>query len=167
LKLAVTGNAPINQAFNSTLENDLQRAELVSLPLALLLLVLIFRSAIAALLPVAVGVLTILGGVTATLMLSNLTYVSQYAFNIVTLIGLGVSIDYSLMFVSRFREELQAGASRDRALARTMATARRAISFSGITVAIGMSSLLFFQGTFLGPWGLPERWWWHWPFSTG
>jgi len=154
LRLAVTGNVPINHAFNTTLEADLQRAELISLPLALILLVFIFRSAIAALLPIGIGVLTILGGVTGTLLLSNLTYVSQYAFNIVTLIGLGVSIDYSLMFVSRFREELQGGASRETALTRTMATAGRAITFSGLTVAIGLSSLLFFRGTFLSSMGI-------------
>ncbi len=154
LQLVVTGNVPINQAFNTTLENDLQRAELISLPLALILLVLIFRSAIAALLPIGVAVLTIVGGVAATLLLSNFTYVSQYAFNIVTLIGLGVSIDYSLIVVSRFREELARGASREQALGRTMATAGRAITFSGITVAIGLSSMLFFQGTFLASMGI-------------
>jgi putative drug exporter of the RND superfamily len=154
LTVLLTGNLPINNAFNTTLEADLQRAELVSLPLALILLVLIFRSALAALLPIGVGVLTILGGVAGTLLLSNYTYVSQYAFNIVTLIGLGVSIDYSLMFVSRFREELQSGASREAALATTMATSGRAITFSGLTVAIGLSSLLFFRGTFLSSMGL-------------
>ena len=154
LTVLLTGNVPLNNAFNTTLEADLQRAEFVSLPLALILLVLIFRSALAALLPIGVGVLTILGGVVGTLLLSNYTYVSQYAFNIVTLIGLGVSIDYSLMFVSRFREELQSGASREAALATTMATAGRAITFSGLTVAIGLSSLLFFRGTFLSSMGL-------------
>src|SRR6202022_42059 len=154
LTVLLTGNVPLNNAFNTTLEADLQRAEFVSLPLALILLVLIFRSALAALLPIGVGVLTILGGVVGTLLLSNYTYVSQYAFNIVTLIGLGVSIDYSLMFVSRFREELQSGASREAALVTTMATAGRAITFSGLTVAIGLSSPLFFRGTFLSSMGL-------------
>jgi RND superfamily putative drug exporter len=124
-------------------------AELVSLPLALLLLLLIFRSGVAASLPVAIGVVTIAGGVAGTLLVSYGLYVSQYAFNIVTLIGLGVSIDYSLMMVSRFREELEAGRSREQALARTMATAGRAITFSGVAVAVGLSSMLFFQGTFL------------------
>jgi RND superfamily putative drug exporter len=154
LQLIVTGNVPINNAFNTTLEADLQRAEYISLPLALILLVLIFRSAVAALLPVAIGVATIAGGVAGTLLVSDVTYVSQYAFNIVTLIGLGVSIDYSLMLVSRFREELAAGSSREDALARSMATAGRAITFSGVTVAIGLSSLLFFQGTFLTSLGI-------------
>src|ERR1700737_1709746 len=154
LTVLLTGNVPLNNAFNTTLEADLQRGELCSLPLALILLVLIFRSALAALLPIGVGMLTILGGVAGTLLLSNYTYVSQYAFNIVTLIGLGVSIDYSLMFVSRFREGLQNGATREAALATTMATAGRAITFSGLTVAIGLSSLLFFRGTFLSSMGI-------------
>jgi RND superfamily putative drug exporter len=154
LHVALTGNVPINSTFNKTLEADLQRAELVALPLALLLLVLIFRSAVAALLPIGVALVTITGGVAATVILSNFVYVSQYAFNIVTLVGLGVSIDYSLMFVSRFREELAAGSSREDAVAKAMATAGRAVAFSGIAVAIGLSSLLFFQGTFLASMGI-------------
>jgi RND superfamily putative drug exporter len=147
LHVVMTGDVPINHAFNTTLETDLQRAELVSLPVALLLLVLIFRSVVAATLPLAIGVVTIAGGVAGTLLVSHLTYVSQYAFNIVTLVGLGVSIDYSLMFVSRFREEIASGASREEAVATSMATAGRAMSFSGLAVAVGLSSLLFFQGT--------------------
>lgn len=154
LAVVWTGNVPINSGFNSTLEADLQRAEIVSLPIALLLLVLIFRSAVAALLPIGVALLTIAGGVAGTVLLSNVTFVSQYAFNIVTLVGLGVSIDYSLMFVSRFREELAAGSSREDAVAKAMVTAGRAIAFSGLAVAVGLSSLLFFQGTFLASLGI-------------
>jgi len=154
LQVVLTGNVPVNSAFNKTLEADLQRAELVGLPIALLLLVLIFRSAVAALLPVGVALVTIAGGVAGTIVLSNFMYVSQYAFNIVTLVGLGVSIDYSLMFVSRFREELAAGASREDAVAKAMATAGRAVAFSGIAVAIGLSSLLFFQGTLFASMGI-------------
>jgi RND superfamily putative drug exporter len=154
LHVVLTGNVPINSAFNSTLEADLQRAEFVALPIALLLLVLIFRSAVAALLPVGVALVTIAGGVAATVILSNFVFVSQYAFNIVTLVGLGVSIDYSLMFVSRFREELAAGSSREDAVAKAMTTAGRAVAFSGVAVAIGLSSLLFFQGTFLASMGI-------------
>jgi RND superfamily putative drug exporter len=154
LHVVLTGNVPINSSFNNTLEADLQRAELVALPIALLLLVLIFRSAVAALLPVGVALVTIAGGVAATVIISNFVFVSQYAFNIVTLVGLGVSIDYSLMFVSRFREELAAGFSREDAVAKAMATAGRAVAFSGVAVAIGLSSLLFFQGTFLASMGV-------------
>src|SRR6266851_79557 len=148
-----TGFVAINEAFNKTLEADLQRAEFVTLPLTLLLLVIIFASLVAAGLPLGVGVLTIIGGLAGTFFLNRFTDVSQYALNIVTLIGLGVSIDYSLFVVNRFRDELARGASREDAMATTMATAGRAITFSGITVAVGLSAMLFFQGTFLASMG--------------
>ncbi len=153
LQMVVTGQVPINQAFNTTLEQDLQRAEYVALPITLLLLVLIFASIVAALLPVGVGVLAIVGGVGGTLFLGRFTDVSQYAINIVTLIGLGVAIDYSLFVVNRFRDELAAGASRVEAIATSMSTAGRSITFSGVTVAVGLSAMLFFQGTFLASMG--------------
>ena len=153
LTVAGTGQAPLNHAFSTTLEADLQRAETVSLPIALILLLLIFGSAVAASLPLAVGILTILAGVGGVLTLARVTDVSQYALNIVTLIGLALAIDYSLFVVSRYRSELAAGASREDALATTMATAGRAITFSGITVAIGLSALLFYRGTFLASMG--------------
>src|SRR5713226_372940 len=134
-----TGFVAINEAFNKTLEADLQRAEFVTLPLTLL--------------PLGVGVLTIIGGLAGTFFLNRFTDVSQYALNIVTLIGLGVSIDYSLFVVNRFRDELARGAGREDAIATTMATAGRAITFSGITVAVGLSAMLFYQGTFLASMG--------------
>jgi len=153
LKVVGTGQVPVNAAFNTTLESDLQRAETVSLPIVLLLLLLIFASVVAAALPLGVGVLTIVAGLGGTFLLAQVTDVTQYALNIVTLIGLGVSIDYSLFVVNRFREELATGATREDALARTLATAGRAITFSGLTVAVGLSCLLFFQGTFLSSMG--------------
>jgi RND superfamily putative drug exporter len=153
LTVTGTGTVPINHAFNTTLESDLRRAETVSLPAALILLLLIFGGLVAAGLPLGVGVLTIVAGLAGTFLLSRFTDVSQYALNIVTLIGLGVAIDYSLFIVNRFRDELAAGSSREEALAKTVATAGRAITFSGITVAIGLSCMLFYQGTFLASMG--------------
>ena len=153
LKVVATGQVPINLAFNTTLEQDLQRAEYVALPVTLILLVLIFASIVASLLPISVGVLAIIGGVGGTLFLARFTDVSQYAINVVTLIGLGVAIDYSLFIVTRFRDELAAGASREDAIAKSMSTAGRAITFSGITVAVGLSAMLFYQGTFLASMG--------------
>jgi RND superfamily putative drug exporter len=153
LKVVATGQVPINLAFNDTLEQDLRRAEYVALPITLLLLVLIFASMVAALLPISVGVLAIVGGIGGTLFLSRFTDVSQYAINVVTLIGLGVAIDYSLFIVNRFRDELGAGASREDAIATAMSTAGRAITFSGVTVAVGLSAMLFYQGTFLASMG--------------
>lgn len=153
LTVSYTGTVPINMGFNSTLESDLQRAEFVSLPVSLILLLLIFGAVVAAALPLGVGVLAIVGGLAGTLLLARVTDVSQYALNIVTLIGLGVAIDYSLFIVNRFREELAAGATREEAMGLTMATAGRAITFSGITVAIGLSAMLFYRGTFLASMG--------------
>ena len=153
LKVVATGQVPIQRAFNTTLEQDLQRAEYVALPVTLLLLILIFASLVAALLPVGVGVLAIVGGVGGTLFLARLTDVSQYAINVVTLIGLGVAIDYSLFIVNRFRDELAAGASREDAIAKSLSTAGRAITFSGVAVAVGLSAMLFYQGTFLASMG--------------
>jgi putative drug exporter of the RND superfamily len=153
LSITGTGFVPINKAFNTTLESDLQRAEYVSLPITLLLLILIFAGVIAAGLPLGVGILTIVGGIGGTFFLNRFTDVSQYAINIVTLIGLGVSIDYSLFVVNRFRDELAKGATREQAIATTIATAGRAITFSGLTVAVGLSTLLFFQGTFMASMG--------------
>jgi RND superfamily putative drug exporter len=153
LGVVVTGNVPINFAFNSTLQDDLQRAEYVALPVTLLLLVLIFAAVVAALLPLGVGLLAIVGGFGGTVFLAHFTDVSQYATNVVTLIGLGVAIDYSLFIVNRFRDELAAGATREEAIAISMSTAGRAITFSGVTVAIGLSAMIFFQGTFLASMG--------------
>jgi putative drug exporter of the RND superfamily len=153
LSVVATGQVPLNLAFNNTLEQDLQRAEKFALPITLLLLVLIFASIVAAILPIGVGVLAIVGGVGGTLFLARFTDVSQYAINVVTLIGLGVAIDYSLFIVNRFRDELAGGASREDAVAKSMSTAGRAITFSGVTVAVGLSAMLFFQGTFLASMG--------------
>jgi RND superfamily putative drug exporter len=154
LTVRSTGQVPITSAFGTTLEGDLRRAEIVTLPVTLILLLLIFGSVLAAGLPLGVGILTILGGLGGALLLARVTDVSQYALNVVTLIGLAVSIDYSLFVVSRFREELRAGASREDALSTTLATAGRAVTFSGVTVAIGLSALLFYQGTFMASMGL-------------
>jgi len=154
LRVMATGNLPINHDINQTLNADLQRAEYVSLPVALLLLLLVFGTVVGALIPIGVGVLAIAGGIGGVFALSHVTTVSPYSLNIVTLIGLGTAIDYSLFIVARFREELAHGASREDALARTMGTAGRAVVFSGVTVAIGLSGMLFFEGTFLSSLGV-------------
>jgi len=154
LTVLATGAVAINTDFSRLLSADLQRGEYVSLPLALLFLLLVFGTVVAALLPLGVGVFAVLGGLGGVYLLTRVTSVSEYALNIVTLIGLGVAIDYSLFIVTRFREELARGLSVEDALARTMATTGRAVLFSGLTVAIGLSGLLFFQGTFLSSIGL-------------
>jgi RND superfamily putative drug exporter len=144
-----TGNIPLNGDINAALDRDLQRAEFVSLPLAFVLLLLVFGSAAAALLTLGVGIIVIVAGLGMTFALARAIDVSQYALNIVTLIGLGVAIDYSLFIVSRFREELARGKPVEDAVGIAIATAGRAILFSGITVAIGLAGMLFYPGTFL------------------
>ena len=153
LTVVGTGGVPINRDFSATLESDLTRAETVTLPLTLILLIIIFGAVVAAGLPLGIGIFTIAGGLAGTFLLNRVTDVSQYALNIVTLIGLAVAIDYSLFIVNRFRDELAAGKSRPDALATTMATAGRAITFSGLAVAVGLSAMLFYQGTFLASLG--------------
>ena len=154
LRVLATGSLPINYEFDKTLNADLQRAELVSLPVALILLVLVFGTIVGALVPIGVGVLAIVGGIGGVFALSHVMDVSPYALNIVTLVGLGTAIDYSLFVVARYREELAHGASSEDALARAMGTAGRAVLFSGLTVAIGLSGMLFFEGTFLSSLGV-------------
>ncbi len=142
LEMLPVGNIPLNHDFTEVTRTDLQRAELVILPLVVILLLLVFGSAVAALLPLLVGALSMAGAIGGTLLMARYTSVSVYAPNIVTMIGLGVAIDYSLFIVSRFREEIR-GHPAPEALARTMATAGRAILFSGLTVAIGLLGMVF------------------------
>ncbi len=141
---------------DTTLESDLLRAELVSLPLALLVLLWVFRTAVAAALPVGVGALSVVGGIAIVLGLSHLTDIAQYTINVCSLIGLGVAIDYSLFTVSRYREELGHGheLSRRGAAAAPVATAGRVVVFSGIAVGTGLAGLLFFEGSYLASIGV-------------
>ncbi|MBM4420049.1 MAG: MMPL family transporter [Chloroflexi bacterium] len=163
LTVEVTGFLPINEDFNEYLEQDLRRAEAVSLPLALVLLLAVFGTIVAAAIPLGVGALAVLSGLAGMFLLTRVTEVSVYAQNIVTLIGLGVAIDYSLFVVNRYREEIERFKGRvpasgapvtQIALARTMSTAGRAVTFSGLTVVIGLSGMLFFEGTYLASMGI-------------
>jgi RND superfamily putative drug exporter len=154
LDVLASGGIAVQHDFNQFLGEDLKRAEYVSLPLSLILLLLVFAAVMAALMPVGVGAFTIIGGIAGVGLVARVTDVNQYAVNIVTLVGLGVSIDYSLFVVARFREELRQGRGTEEALERTMATAGRAITFSGLTVAIGLSGLLFYVGTFFTSLGI-------------
>ena len=128
---------------------DIGRAEMYSMPILLILLVFVFRSVVAATTPLLVGGLAILGAFTATRGLSYATDVSVFALNIITLMGLGMAVDYALFVVSRFREELAAGHPVPAAVERTLATAGRTVAVTGITVALAMSSLLLFPQGFL------------------
>src|SRR5256885_2842425 len=153
LEVLGTGNVAIGNEFDKYLQSDLQRAEVVSLLIILPLLLIVFATVISALLPLGVGVFAVLGGLAGVGLLARVTDVSTYSTNIVTLIGLGVAIDYSLSMVNRYGEELGARATTEQALIAAMRTSGRAVTFSGITVAIGLSAMLFFQGSFLASMG--------------
>jgi RND superfamily putative drug exporter len=153
LEVFATGPAAMNYDFYQVTREDLRRSELVVLPVVLVLLLLVFGSGVAAMLPVVVGVLAVAVGLAGTLLLGRVTPVSGYAANIVSMIGLGVAIDYSLFVVTRFREELREHPVQD-ALARTLQTAGRAVVFSGLTVAIGLASLLVLRMNTISSLGL-------------
>ena len=154
LEVSLTGNLPFRDDLDRILEHDLLIAEIVSLPLALLVLLLVFRTLAAAALSVGVGALAVVTGIAAVTALSRVVDVAVYAVNVASLIGLGVAIDYSLFIVSRYRDELDGGASSAEALTRAMQTAGKAVAFSGLAVGIGLGSLLFFRGSFLATMGL-------------
>ena len=153
LQVLGTGNVAIGSDFDKFLAADLQRAEVVSLVVIVPLLLIVFATVVSMLLPLGVGGLAVVGGLAGVGVLARFTDVSTYSTNIVTLIGLGVAIDYSLFIVNRFREEMAAGQTPEQALIASMRTSGRAVTFSGITVAIGLSAMLFFQGSFLASMG--------------
>ncbi len=154
LSIAATGRVPYMHDLDRILEHDLLRAEAISLPLALLVLLVVFRSVTAATLPVGVGGMAVVGGVAVVTALSHVTDMAQYTINVCSLIGTGVAIDYSLFLVSRYREEVAAGRDLRDALMRAMGTAGRVVGFSGIAVATGLSGLLFFDGSYLYAMGI-------------
>ena len=150
-----TDGMAIEYTFDHRIQEDLVKAELVSGPLSLIILAIVFGTLLAALLPVGVGILTVLSAMGVTIWLSNVTDVTQYAVNIISLIGIGVSIDYSLFLVNRFREEMGRNENDIRtATAMSVATAGKAVFFSGITVAIGLMGMLFFTNTSLPSLGI-------------
>lgn len=154
LHITTTGGLPFMSDLNHQLERDLRLAELVSLPLALIVLLLVFRTVVASILPVAAGALAVLGGIGIVLTLSHAIDVSQYTINVCSLIGLGVAIDYSLFTVSRYREELAQGYGYEQALARAVDKAGRVVAFSALAVASGLAGLLFFSGSYLMSMGI-------------
>lgn len=139
---------------NDTTSHDLERAELISMPLVVLLALLIFGSVVAALMPAIVGLAAMLGSLAVVRLLTGFTDVSVFSVNVISLLGMGLAIDYALFVISRFREELAALPPEHpdavaQAITRTMTTAGRTVLFSGLTVAAAMSSLLVFPQNFL------------------
>ncbi|MCA2219188.1 MMPL family transporter [Jidongwangia harbinensis] len=149
LDVEIGGAAAIGEAIGHGLEKDLLRAELIAVPLTLLLLLLVFRGVVAALLPLFVGVAATFGAFFVLWSIAQFTDISVFSINLITALGLGLAIDYSLLMVSRFREELDAGHSVGLAVTRTVESAGRTVVFSGVTVAVALLSLIAFPLYFL------------------
>ncbi|MBJ8346712.1 MMPL family transporter [Antrihabitans sp. YC2-6] len=144
LRLQVAGLLPVADAMQSGMESDVGRAELIALPLVGLLLFFVFGSVVAAALPVFIGGLTILGAGGILRLVMLFTDVNVFASSVVTLIGLGLAIDYGLFTVSRFREEIAEGRTPDEAVRITVATAGRTIAFSASIIVTCLGGLLIF-----------------------
>jgi putative drug exporter of the RND superfamily len=142
--VGVGGSAKVFSEISHQVEKDLQKAEIITFPVIMVLLIIVFGSAIAAGLPLGVGALAVVGTLVVLRILTGFTEVSIFSLNLTTGLGLGLGIDYSLFIVSRFREELAAGASTEQAVVRSVETAGRTVLFSALTVAASLSALLAF-----------------------
>ncbi|MGW0751175.1 MMPL family transporter [Streptomyces sp. NPDC002587] len=149
VRVSLGGPAAVQREVTTTIQEDLLRAELIALPVTLVLLVLVFGSAVAALLPLGVGIVAILGTNAVLRGLTEVTEVSVFAQNLTTALGLGLAIDYALFIVRRFREELAGGRDPVAAVGATLRTAGRTVLFSALTVAVSLSAMAFFPMYFL------------------
>ncbi|MFD7027182.1 MMPL family transporter [Streptomyces sp. NPDC059917] len=149
VRVSLGGPVAVQREITSTIQEDLLRAELIALPLTLILLVLVFGSAVAAVLPLGIGIVAILGTNAVLRGLTEITDVSVFAQNLTTALGLGLAIDYALFIVRRFREELAAGREPKEAVGVTLRTAGRTVLFSALTVAVSLSAMMFFPMYFL------------------
>ena len=152
--IEIGGPALAQEQVNKQVESDLQRAELLAFPLLFLLSFLFFRSLVAALLPLMIGALAIVGTFLTLSVASDLGSISIFALNLTTGLGLGLAIDYSLFIVSRYREEIAKDGPGLAAMRRTMATAGRTVLFSSLTVAAALASLIVFPQRFLYSMGI-------------
>lgn len=145
----VAGYQAVMQGINHEIESDLLLAEAIVVPLVLILLVFVFGSLVSAGLPILVGGLAIVGSFFVMFVVSSFTDTSIFAVNLITGLGLGLGIDYSLLVVNRFREERGQGKSVEQAVVNTLQTAGKTVMFSGLTVAVVMVSMVFFPQYFL------------------
>ena len=147
------GAAVITQAINHRIEKDLLLAESIAIPLTFLLLIFVFGAMVASAMPIFIGVTAILGSFFIIFLLSHFTSVSVFALNLITGLGLGLGIDYALLMVNRFREELHHGKTVEESVVTMVATAGKTVFYSGLTVFVTMASLLFFPLNFLKSFG--------------
>ena len=149
LTAEIGGPSAIFSDVGEQVGEDIARAESLTMPLVFLLSLVIFGSLVAALMPALLGGIAVLGSFAVLLAITTVSDVSIFALNIITLLGIGLAIDYALFVVSRFREELAKGLDTPSAVAATMSTAGRTVAFSGLIVAVSLSSLLLFPQLFL------------------
>jgi RND superfamily putative drug exporter len=149
LEVTAGGGAVAGEDVTDQVLRDLAVAESIAVPLILILLVVAFGSLVAALLPLAVGAIAITGTLGLLSVIGDVTDVSVFAVNLTTALGLGLAIDYALLMVSRFREELSRGLAVSDAVVRTVETAGRTILFSGLAVGAALAALLLFPLYFL------------------
>jgi uncharacterized membrane protein YdfJ with MMPL/SSD domain len=143
------GLAMVNTQITAQAQHDVLVMEAIAVPLSFLVLVWVFGGLLAAALPVAIGGMSILGALAVLRVITFTTDVSIFALNLSTALGLALAIDYTLLIVSRYRDEIATGAGRDDALIRTMATAGRTVLFSATTVALSMAAMILFPMHFL------------------
>jgi RND superfamily putative drug exporter len=153
LKIFVNGIAATNSALNEKISKDLALAEGISVPLIFALLLFVFGGMIASATPLIVGVGSIIGSLGIIYLISLATGVSIFALNLITGMGLGLGIDYALLIVNRFREELHHGKNVEEAIVNTVKTAGKTVFYSGLTVFITVGSLIFFPMMFLKSFG--------------
>ncbi|MCX4508967.1 MMPL family transporter [Streptomyces sp. NBC_01619] len=149
VKISVGGPVAVMHDMQTIIQEDLLRAEMIALPVTLVLLVMVFGSAVAALLPLGIGIVAILGTNAVLRGLTEFTDVSVFAQNLTTALGLGLAIDYALFIVRRFREELAGGSDTREAIGTTVRTAGRTVLFSALTVAVSLAAMLVFPQYFL------------------
>ena len=147
------GVGVVGNAINKKIADDLKIAEAISIPLTFILLVLVFGAMAASAMPLIVGVSAILGAFFLLYLISLVTSVSVYSLNLTTGLGLGLGIDYALLIVNRFREELHRGKSVEDSIVATMASAGKTVFYSGLTVLVTLLSLTFFPLPFLKSFG--------------
>ena len=153
LTVYASGTGVFAHAINSKISKDLKLSESISIPLTFILLVFVFGGLVASAMPLLVGVSAILGSFLVIYLLTFVTGVSIFALNLITGLGLGLGIDYALLIVNRFREELHAGRSVDESIKRTVNTAGKTVFYSGLTIVITLAALVLFPQMFLKSFG--------------
>ena len=154
LTIYASGGGVITNSINEKIGKDLKLAESIAIPLTFVLLAFVFGALVASAMPLVIGISAILGSFLLIFIFSLFTNVSVFALNLVTGLGMGLGIDYALLMVNRFREELHHGKSVEDSVIETVATAGRTVFYSGLTVLVTLASLLLFPLNFLKSFGM-------------